>query len=77
LAPATFAPLLGDFCAAAPVPVAATFDKAAFLAPALAVLLGIALSFAATALLLGIAPAFAALLGGVVTFEREAAMLLG
>ena len=79
LAPEAFAALLGGFCVAALRPEAATFDSAAGLAPAaFAASFGIAASFApAAALLFGITLAFAALLGGVVTFEREAAMPLG
>ena len=74
------AALLGGLCAA-PALEAATFDSAAFLAPAaLAALLGIALSFATPGLLFGIAPvagrAFA-LFSAVVAFERDAALLFG
>lgn len=76
------AALLGGFCAAALRPEAATFDSAACLAPAtFTALLGIALSLAATALLLDIAlaaaRAFAAALPDPARFARAAAMLFG
>jgi hypothetical protein len=62
------------------VPEAATFDSAAFLAPAaFTALLGIALCFvAALGIALGAAPTFAAtLLAGIAVVARNAALLFG
>ena len=75
------AALLGSFCAAAPLPEAATFDSAACLAPEAAALLG---GFCAAALrpeaatfdsAACLAPAFAVLLGIALSFTATALLL--